>query len=429
MSRPPSRRCTGDDARRATPHRRPGLDPGPRSFLLRAGESSGTPGQARDDEDDVGPTLIRRPSSLWLAKPTRFAALSATGARIALALIALLLLAATYLALDTPAPPPATQAATDRAEDRADVILYETIVENVRHGGDYYTVAADALRSANYPMRPFVAFRLPTLAATQALFPPWANLALLWTLALGVLAAWYARLKPAFPRAPPRIVALVLLAAGLVMFVQPELVAFHELWAGLLIALSLSLRRPGRWIEATALGLAACLIRETAALYVAVMLLLALAEGQRREAFGWVTALGVLAIAVAAHAHAVAQVVQPLDPASPGWAGLLGFGFFVQAMTASTALNQLPLVLAAPLVGLALVGWAAWREPLALRALTTLALYAALLGIAGRVDTFYWGFLVAPFLLVGLAFAPDALRDVVAAARDTRRITVRRVPR
>ena len=372
---------------------------------------------------------MRRPlRPLWLSHATRFAALSATAARVALALVALLL-AATFLALDAPAPPAATHAVAERSEDHADVVLYESIVESVRHGGAYYPVAADALRAGNYPMRPFVTFRLPTLAVTQALLPPWANLAFLWTLVLVVAAAWYARLKPAFPRAPPRIVALVLLAGGLVMFVQPDLVAFHELWAGLLIALSLALRRPGRWVEAAALGLAAMLIRETAALYVVVMALLAFAEGQRREALGWCAALSVLAAAVAAHAHAVTQVVQPLDPASPGWAGLLGFGFFVQALTASTALTQLPLALAAPLVGLALVGWAAWREPLALRALTVLALYAALLGVAGRTDTFYWGFLVAPFLLVGLAFAPDAIRDLLAAARDTRRITVRRVSR
>ncbi len=372
---------------------------------------------------------MRRPlSPLWLAAPTRFAALSAGTARLALALVALLL-AATLLALDTPAPPAQSQEATSRTDDVADVVLYESIVEGMRHGGDYYAVAADALRGGNYPMRPFVTFRLPTLAAVQALLPAWASLALLWTLAVAVVLAWYARLKPAFERLPPRIVAMLLLAAGLAVFVQPDLVAFHELWAGLLIALSMALRKPGRWIEAVALGAAAVLIRETAALYVAAMAVLAFAEGHRREALGWVGVLGVLALAVLAHAHAVAQVVDPLDPASPGWAGMLGFGFFVRTMTISTALAQAPLLLAAPLVGLALVGWAAWRDALALRALSVFALYAALLGIAGRVDTFYWGLLVAPTLLLGLAFTPDALRDLFAGALDKRRITVKRVVR
>jgi hypothetical protein len=372
---------------------------------------------------------MRRTSApIWLVRPTRFAMLSQAAAQVVLAAIALLV-AATLLALDTPAPPAVSHDVAQRAEDQADVVLYESIVDGIRHGGDYYTVAADALRSGGYPMRPFVTFRLPTLAMVQALLPAWATLALLWTLVLAMAVVWYARLAPQFARAPPRIVVATLLAGGLVMFVQPTLVAFHEVWAGLLIALSLGIRRPGRWVEAAALGTAAMLIRETAAVYIAAMAVIAFLEGERREALGWVATLGVLAVAVAAHAHAVAQVVQPLDPASPGWAGMLGFGFFVRTMTISTALAQLPLWLAAPLVGLALSGWAAWRDPLTLRALSMFALYAALLGVAGRVDTFYWGLLVAPTLLVGLAFVPDMLRDLIAAARDRRRITVRRVSR
>ena len=90
---------------------------------------------------------------------------------------------------------------------------------------------------------------------------------------------------------------------------------------------------------------------------------------------------------------------------------------------------MLPLALAAPLVGAALVGWAAWRDPLATRVLATLVAYGAVLAVAGRVDTFYWGLLTAPVLLVGLVFAPDALRDLWAAALDTRRITVTRMVR
>ena len=108
---------------------------------------------------------------------------------------------------------------------------------------------------------------------------------------------------------------------------------------------------------------------------------------------------------------------------------MLGFGFFVKTMTLSTALLLAPLWLAAPLVCLALFGWAAWRDLVGLRALAVFAAYAALLGLFGRTDTFYWGLMIAPILLVGLAFAPDALRDLIAASRDRRRIVVRRVAR
>ncbi len=368
----------------------------------------------------------------WTAGPTRFAALSPGHARIALALL-VFLLAACLLALRSPSPPPVSGDPANRAEDQADVVLYQTIVEQMRGGGDYYTVTAQALRAGDYPLRPFVTFRLPTLAAVQSRLPDRGAEPLLYALAAAVALAWWARLAPAFGRAPPRIVALLLLGGGMLVFVQAELLYFHEIWAGLLIALSLALRQRGRWVEAAALGLAAMLVRETAALYVAVMAAAAWTEGERREAIGWALATAVLAVAVAAHAHAVAQVIRPLDPASPGWSGMLGFGFFVRTMTLSTALSLLPLWLAAPLVGVALFGWAAWAEPLAARALATFAIYAVLLGVAGRVDTFYWGLLVAGPLLIGLAFVPDGLRDLLRAGvgerRRRRRITVTRVVR
>ncbi|WP_174293278.1 hypothetical protein [Sphingomonas bacterium] len=369
--------------------------------------------------------MRRRPlAPLWLARPSRWAALSTRRARQGLVIVAAIVLAS-WLALLGPAPPPVGH---DPAA-RADLVLYEGIVEGVRHGGNYYQVAADALREGGYPLRPFLTFRLPTLATVQGALPRWAVLAALWCLVAAVAAAWWIRLSPAFARAPPRLVAMVLLAGGLTTFVQPELVGAHEIWAGLLIALSLARRWPGRWGEAAAIALAAVLIRETAALYVGVMLVLAAIEGERREALGWAAVLAVLAVAIGLHANAVEQVVRASDLSSPSWTGMFGFGVFVRAMTLSTALVLVPVVLAAPLVGLALIGWASWREPLALRVLATFAAYALLLSLFGRVDTYHWGLLVAPTLLVGLAFAVDGLRDLVAAALDRRRITVRRAVR
>ena len=41
----------------------------------------------------------------------------------------------------------------------------------------------------------------------------------------------------------------------------------------------------------------------------------------------------------------------------------------------------------------------------------------------------YWGLMIAPAFLVGLAFAPDGVRDLLARARDRRRITVTRLVR
>lgn len=349
-------------------------------------------------------------------------------ARLALGVLAVLL-AATLLALGTPGPPPVSGDVANRADDQTDVVLYETIVANVRHGGDYYPVTADALRAGNYPLRPFVVFRLPTLAMIEAAIPDMVMTVLLYVLAAATALAWWTRLAPAFTRGPPRIVAMALLAGGMMAFVQSDLRYFHEIWAGLFVALSLAMRRRDFWLPAVAFGLAAVLVRETAAPYLALMAFFAFLEGNRREGLAWIAAIAILAIALAAHAHAVGQVIRPMDPASPGWAGMLGFGFFVKTLTISTALGIAPLWLAAPLVGLTLFGWASWSDNLGLRMLALLSGYAAILATVGRTDTFYWGLLVAPASLVGLAFAVDGIRDLVTAALDHRRITVRRIVR
>ncbi len=366
--------------------------------------------------------MARALPPVWLSSPGRFAGIArrpATWIAVAFAILILLSFAALSV-VDTPD-------ASRAVDQMGDLALYDGVIDGVRAGGNYYQLLADGLRAGGYPLRPFVTFRLPTHAVIQAALPLAASLALLWLLAIGVCAVWWMRLRPALARTPPRIAAMILLAGGMVAFIQVELIGFHEIWAAQLVALSLALRRPGRWVEAAALALIAMLVRETAALYVIVMAMIAWAEGDRREVGGWMAALGLFAAAVAAHAYGVGRVTGPLDPASPGWNGFLGFGFFVQSVVASTALRSLPMVIAAPIVTLALIGWASWRDPLALRVVTTLAGYAVAIGIFARADTFYWALMVAPLLLVGLAFAPDALRDLGHAILDRRRIRVQRI--
>ncbi|WP_228275221.1 hypothetical protein [Stakelama tenebrarum] len=325
--------------------------------------------------------------------------------------------------------PPAITAAHQADRAATDLALYDQIVAGVRHGGGYYDVTAQALRANDYPLRPFVTFRLPALAMVQAALPPLAVQLLLYLVAILTAFAWLGRIMPELPRLAPRIAIVILLAGSMVAFTQTELAAFHEIWAAQLIALSLALRRPGRWVEAVALGLAAMLIRETAALFAMLMALAAWIDGERREAIGWGVVLAIFAAVVGAHAWAVAQVTGPLDPTSPGWLGMQGFGLFVKSVTLATALQVLPLWLAGPLVALAIFGWFCWDEPAALRMAALLAIWAVLMSGFARLDTFYWGLMVSPVLLVGLVFVPDGLRDCFARALDRRPVRVQIVRR
>ncbi|KQT32134.1 hypothetical protein ASG29_09850 [Sphingomonas sp. Leaf412] len=372
--------------------------------------------------------MVRPVAPLWLARPSRFAALDHRSARIVAGIAALLLV----LGLATLAVPPAPVDVTGTsavADDRDDAAAYDTIVEAVRHGADYYAVTIQEIRRADLPLPSFTAVRLPTLSVVQAQVPAPATLALLYALVATVAVAWFVRLRDGLPRRRPRLLAILLLLAGVAPVVQEASAVAHEAWAGLLVALSLAVRRPGQATAAIALALCAMLIRETAAIYAVVMLVAAMLGKRRREALGWVAALAVFGVALGVHAQAVAAVVGTFDPAAPDWGGLSGPGTVLRLMALSTALAVVPAWIALPLATLALLGWAAWRDPLGLRVLATVAACGGAMALVAHDDGARWAMLVAPVLLVGLIFAPDATRDLWRAAHARRRITVTRTAR
>jgi hypothetical protein len=81
---------------------------------------------------------------------------------------------------------------------------------------------------------------------------------------------------------------------------------------------------------------------------------------------------------------------------------------------ATGPLRLLPPSLAALLVPLALLGWAVWRP--GPRAAAFIAANFLLLAFFARPDNFYWAFLIAPLLPLGLLFAPRALAELGRAA-------------
>lgn len=353
---------------------------------------------------------------LWLAQPSRYAAVSPGTARLLLAgIVAVLLL--TLLALAPSDPVAADLGGADA--------LSATITDGVRAGGNYYAVVANALRAGGYPLKPFLVFPLPTQTLVEAALPPPLVTTLLCALLGGVLAAWHVRLRPVLRHAGARMAALLLLAGGAVAAWRTETAGGHAVSAGLLIALSLARWRPQRWAEAVGWGLVAAVTCAMALPYLLIMAVFAWRDGDRRQAAGWAGGLLVLALLLAVHAWAVAQVVGLLDPSVPAWTGLVS-PELVARTTAAAALGWSPFVLAAPLIALALFGWTAWADPLAARIVTALAVYALLLAIAGQ-GTGASAALIAPVLPIALAFAPDGLRDLIAAALDTRRIVVRRL--
>lgn len=335
---------------------------------------------------------------------TRFASLPPALARLLLAAVAALI--ALGLA-QAPSPAPRLAQAGE-----GDTALYRAIAARADTLPAYYAAATAEQRARGYPLRPFVTVREPALALLTHRLGA-AGVAWAWRLlALAAFVALAATLMREIPRRGERLAAVGLAAFSVLLLAQPALAAWHEAWAGMLLVAALALAARSRWLAACGVALAALLLRELALPAVLALGAAAALRGRRREAGGWVAVVALFALALAGHAAMVAAHVLPGDPGSPGWSSLGGWRFVLGAAHRTSLFALVPLPLAAVLLPLALLGWAAPATPLADRVALALAATLGAFLLVGRPDNFYWGLVVAPLLAPGLAFAPAALRDL-----------------
>ncbi len=337
----------------------------------------------------------------------------------AAALLALLVAAMAWSAVATA---PVDRAERARAETSAnpkqkkgDLALYERISTRVAAGEDYYAAAMDEQRSSNYPTRPFVAVRLPTLAWLHAAIGIDGVRYIEMALAVACLAALARRLE-GLVALPERLGALVLLAFGGAAAIIPVAGLIHELWAGLWLTLALFLYRRETWWPALLAAGCALAVRELAAPFVLLWLAFAIVERRWREAAGVAALLAVFFAGMGLHYLAVEAGRLPGDPASQGWNALAGYGLPLMALSRLTGLLLLPLPLAAPVAILPLLGWAGLGGRLGLFALLWSAGLATMVALFARPENFYWVQLGLPAYGIGLAFAPRALYELAQCA-------------
>ena len=341
---------------------------------------------------------------------TRFASI---GRAPALAILfALLLLIGIGLGLDAdrvtrpPTPP-----------GHGDVDLYRAIDTRMMAGEGYYQAATTEQRARGYPLRPFVTVRMPTLAWITTLAGGPSRIAWLeMLLAVASVGATIVYLRRSISSLWMWGAASLLVAVTVILLSQSELVFWHELWAGLLIALALACRTERRWGPSVALGLAAVLFRELAMPFLFAMAACAALERRPREALAWAGAILVAGLALAAHAAAVHAMLHPADPASPGWSRIGGWRFDIAVVRGSSLLAVLPASFTAVLLPVALLGWAGWSNGYSARFALTLAGWLGAFLLIGRPENFYWGLLMAPLMPIGVVVALPALRDLLRQA-------------
>jgi hypothetical protein len=367
------------------------------------------------------------------AVASRFVGIGQIWAMLILAVIAALMAASAMFPMSPPILPtvevavPAASGGTEAAmaaetivDANPDLTLYRKIIARVAAGEGYYPAIADLHRNGFFPLRPFIVFRLPTLAVVSATLGMPVMKGVLWTLLLAITIAWWIRLEGAFTSPPRRIIALVVIAFGLIFNAHPEVVVVHEVWAGLLLVLAWAVHRADTgmrgWLPAVWLAMSAVLVRETALPFVLLMAAFALGRRQWLELAGWAVVVVSFAAVLTLHADQVAAVTSGADPSSSGWNSFGGWPFFVFAMRRMTQLMLLPPWLGAALVPLILLGWASWRSATGLFGLLLFSGYGLILMVLGRPENFYWALMVTPTFLLGLAFLPEALGALLAAA-------------
>jgi hypothetical protein len=332
--------------------------------------------------------------------------------RIALSLLTVMAaLILTGLVLGRSPPVPPINGHTDRT-------LYQTILRDVGQGRPYYEAASAEMRADKYPTQPFLAVRPPALTMTLALLPSSAarRNALLALSAL-TLAAWAWRLRAVWRDQPLRYVAALMLMASGMVVVDPAYL-FHEVWAGLLMALSLALHRPGRWGLSLVLGVAAALVRELAIPFLWVMTAISFWEGRKTEAGAWLLATALVLASLTAHAVAVGAVVKAGDQHSPGWLAFGGWRFVLAANSLDTVFVLAPKGCLAVGFPLALLGLFGAANGPGVRVAVIVCGFVAGLLVVGRAENTYWGLMIAPLWPLGLAWSDTALKRLLAQSRQ-----------
>ena len=331
----------------------------------------------------------------------------------AILMLALIALACAWAL--TVKPPPVSVA---KKGGYTDMRLYHDIAAKVATGTPYHQAAASTHRAHNYPLKPFFTMRLPTLSEAGAHLG-WPMLQkLAYALLIATALLWVVALENAAHLLERALVGIAVLAGGGIVANQ-GLMALHEVWGGMFIALALAVRFGWERLWPLAVVLAGCglMVRELVLPFV--LLSMAFAGWQKRwaELAAWAALVVVFAGVMAVHAHYVAAVVLPSDIPSPGWHAAQGFTAFLKAVVFTSVLAALPLKFALLLAMLPLFGWLAMPGRGELFGLLLFAGYALMIALFSRADTFYWGGIVLPGYFIGIAFLPRALRDLWMAAR------------
>jgi hypothetical protein len=306
--------------------------------------------------------------------------------------------------------------ATSVQEGGKDLQAYRQIVERVHRGENYYTAAEVELRSGGYATTSVFNWRLPTTAWLLAALPrpEWGQV-LLCLLALRALALAYAADRQNSSLLGSAVLVLTM-AGAFLWCIDGDAYFAQELWAGVLIAISVgafALQRRGWGVAA---GLAALAIRELALPYVLVAIVLAGYEKRWREVALWCLGLATFAVFMGWHAWQVQGHWTASEPVqAESWIQFGGPAFVLKTSQMNVWLFRLPAWIAGAYLAASLIGLAASSDQVKVRVTATVGVYLIAFLIVGKPFNNYWGLVYVALLPFGLVRFPQALKALSAA--------------
>ncbi len=190
-----------------------------------------------------------------------------------------------------------------------------------------------------------------------------------------------------------------------------------ELWAGILLGLSMAAYGLERPYLAAALGLSALFVRELSLPYCILAAVLAWRQDRRRELLGWLAGLAAWALFFGLHG----LVVRSWTPADAqahreGWIQFGGLPFVISTVQMHACLILLPQWVTAIYFVAVLFGLAGWQGEMGRRLGLTVSLYVAAFSVVGHDFNQYWGELIVPLACFGATRSLGALGDLLRAA-------------
>ena len=331
-----------------------------------------------------------------------YARLSPWQARAVLAALGLLIALGTW---KSPPPPPQGNIG-EQGDCSGDARLYLNEIQRIHAGENYYQVAAEELVALGYPTASVFNWRTPLPMWLIGKLPD----PLLGRLLL--IAAGVATVLMAFEAAAREQPNVYRLAVPLAVFlIVPILPCFQghiflltEVWAGTMIAVSLSAYGVRlRFLGAT-MALAALFLRELALPYCLLGLALALWERRPKESLVYVVGLLGWAVFYGLHYWKVSHFITATAEAHrQGWVRCGGLTFVIAVAQMNTFLVLLPVWVTAIFFPLAMIGLGGWQTAWGTRIAITTCLYVAAFAIVGQEFNRYWGLMLTPLFAFGAA--------------------------